>query len=70
MEEGALNWEVKSEEELVRWPREERAPFGTERHMLSHGDTRKNGVLRNHKQFAMAGVGVPGGECQGAGEKE
>lgn len=70
MGEGALNWEVKSEEGLVRWPHEERAPFRTERHVLHHGGTRKNGVLRSTKQFAMAGVGVPGMECQGAGEKE
>lgn len=70
MGEGALNWEVKSEEGLVRWPHEERAPFRTERHVLHHGGTRKNGVLRSTKQFSMAGVGVPGGECQAWSARE
>ena len=48
LEEGSWSLEVK-EVELVRWPGEERAPLQTERHMLSQGDTRGNGVLRSHK---------------------
>lgn len=48
MEERGLSWEVE-DEELVRWPRGESVPFQTERHMLSPGGARKNGMLRSHK---------------------
>lgn len=75
MQEAALNWEVNDEEELIRWPGEERVPFQTERHMLSHGGTRKNGVLGkpqavSHGWSRRAGWAVPGGEGQGAREKQ
>lgn len=64
MEEGALNREMK-DEELARVPSEERVSFQAK----SRGVTRKNGAVRSHKQLPMAGVGVPGGEFQGAAER-
>lgn len=36
----------------------------------SHGGTRKNRLLRSRKQFPMAGVGVPGGQCPAGSARE
>lgn len=51
--------------EFARVPSEESVSFQAR----SHGGTRKNGGVGSHKQLPMAGVGVPGGDFQGAAER-